>query len=374
MNTHHANDLETGAADRQILDEALDWSIRLDEPPQSACNPFPDTAACNRAFFKWLEQSDHHLRIFLEVLEIEGAVRDLDEQSIARIRHMTDLHLANTRRKLATEVCAAESPSDAGVMSTRVRWAWIIALGGPVAAVVLVLFATSRLPVSTHSPKPAVYATDIGQQRTETLSDGTSITLNTDSQVQVYYSNNARNVHLTRGETYFKVTHDPRRPFTVTARDAYIRDVGTEFSVQESAAGVNVTVASGQVQAGAGLTKDEPAGNGVSARGTVLSAGEMATISSGKVQRISGRNVADALAWTEGRLVFSEDRLDFVAEQFNRYNPAHRLRVEGPVAKATLVTGGYNFHRYDEILRFARAKSHLVVIQDGNDWVIKSKK
>src|SRR5882757_3752193 len=99
----------------------------------------------------------------------------------------------------------------------------------------------------------------------------------------------------------------------------------------------------------------------------------MATVSSGKVQRISGRNVADALAWTEGRLVFSEDRLDYVAEQFNRYNPAHRLRVEGPVAKATPVTGGYDINRYDEILRLVRAKSHLAVIQDGNDWVIKSK-
>ena len=97
----------------------------------------------------------------------------------------------------------------------------------------------------------------------------------------------------------------------------------------------------------------------------------MATISSGHVERLRG-DVARELAWREQRLVFSEDRLDYVAEQFNRYNRT-QLRVEGAAAKAVSVTGAYDIHSFERILSIARGHSGLTVTQQGNDWIIKSK-
>src|SRR6185312_4127329 len=49
------------------------------------------------------------------------------------------------------------------------------------------------------------YATGIGEQRTAKLADGSFIYLNTDSKVEVDFSDKARDVRLLRGEALFVV-------------------------------------------------------------------------------------------------------------------------------------------------------------------------
>jgi transmembrane sensor len=88
---------------------------------------------------------------------------------------------------------------------------------------------------------------------------------------------------------------------------------------------------------------------------------------------ITDANVNAALPWRDGRLVFTETPLAQVVEEFNGYNRT-QMRVEGTAASGTLVTGGYPTNGFEDILTFARSKSYLSVVQDGNDWVIKSKK
>lgn len=48
-----------------------------------------------------------------------------------------------------------------------------------------------------------VYGTVIGEQKTISLADGSSVRLNTDSQVQVGYSGDSRKIRLLRGEALF---------------------------------------------------------------------------------------------------------------------------------------------------------------------------
>ena len=75
------------------------------------------------------------------------------------------------------------------------------------------------------------YETVIGQQKSIALSDGSSIQMNTDSQVQVAYSSGARAIHLLKGEALFSVMPDPKRPFEVYAAESVVRAVGTAFAV-----------------------------------------------------------------------------------------------------------------------------------------------
>jgi len=57
------------------------------------------------------------------------------------------------------------------------------------------------------------YRTAIGAVSTVPLSDGSSVTLNTDTQVHVELAPHERRVNLDRGEAFFDVAHDPSRPF-----------------------------------------------------------------------------------------------------------------------------------------------------------------
>ena len=92
------------------------------------------------------------------------------------------------------------------------------------------------------------YATDIGEQQTVRLSDGSEIRLNTNTLVEVNYLDGNRNIHLYKGEAHFDVAHDPEKPFTVKARKGEIRALGTVFSVRVKNNRVNVIVEEGTVR------------------------------------------------------------------------------------------------------------------------------
>ena len=81
-----------------------------------------------------------------------------------------------------------------------------------------------RKLVVTPRPTPAevyetVAKTTVGERRTVKLPDGSSVELNTASELAVRYTASARAIRLTRGEAYFTVASDPQRPFSVHAAD-----------------------------------------------------------------------------------------------------------------------------------------------------------
>jgi transmembrane sensor len=92
------------------------------------------------------------------------------------------------------------------------------------------------------------FSTAIGERKTVHLLDSSTIQLNTNSQIEVDYTSAARTVRLIRGEAYFGVAKDPRRPFTVFAAQGAIRAVGTAFTVRLRPENtVEVTVQEGRV-------------------------------------------------------------------------------------------------------------------------------
>jgi transmembrane sensor len=84
--------------------------------------------------------------------------------------------------------------------------------------------------------------------RTEMLSDGTVVTLNTNSAL-VYpasFHGNQRKVHL-QGDCFFTVAPDQNRPFIVEVNDLMVRVVGTAFEIHSTDFETEVTVKSGIV-------------------------------------------------------------------------------------------------------------------------------
>jgi transmembrane sensor len=180
------------------------------------------------------------------------------------------------------------------------------------------------------APSPETYETGVGEQLSFPLEDGTVMTLNTRSKVELAFTGDHRDVLLLTGEALFDVTKDPQRPFRVLTGKAMISAVGTSFNVRHRRDSTVVTVVEGSIEVatrGQSATqnrKPRNAENGDSHLSPVLvTIGQQARVegSSGRVAVIE-TSVAKATAWRERRLVFDSKPLSAVAEEFNLYNDA----------------------------------------------------
>jgi transmembrane sensor len=184
----------------------------------------------------------------------------------------------------------------------------------------------------------ATLLTGVGVQKSSRLGDGSVVHLNTNSIVKVEYSDAARIVRLLQGEAKFDVAHDTQRPFIVYADNSQVKAVGTEFVVRLTSQSVVVTVTDGKVQLSKRQSKGEARGaerasadEEVRARDEVLlvSKGEGATVSQADdgtpapPKKLTAEEMKRQLGWLDGQLVFSNERLEDVIAEINRYIPNH---------------------------------------------------
>jgi transmembrane sensor len=98
----------------------------------------------------------------------------------------------------------------------------------------------------TFSPAEQ-FQTKVGEQRSVVLADGSRVTLNTASKIEVRLQADHRVVQLLQGEALFEVAHDAQRPFDVHAGHVVVRAVGTQFDIDRRATRTVVTVVEGRV-------------------------------------------------------------------------------------------------------------------------------
>ena len=159
-----------------------------------------------------------------------------------------------------------------------------------------------------------VYKTNLGDQETITLADGSVVTLNTDSRIEARMNGTERTVRLLQGEAFFEVAHDPSRPFRVYAGDGVTVAVGTAFSVRLEKNSVQVVVSEGKVSYSRVADVPEPEPVAFVAAGETALFGENVVI-----DRVDLAEIDRRLSWTDGKLVFSGDRLSSVVADISRY-------------------------------------------------------
>jgi len=188
------------------------------------------------------------------------------------------------------------------------------------------------------------YQTGVGARKVISLPDGTSIDMNTDSQIDIRYDRSNRLVVVDRGEVYFDVAHDRNRPFVVEAGDRKILDIGTKFLVRLYGEVVSTAVEKGQVRlsrSGANpssqlnlMAGDRAIANGLA---TITFSNDMAYIES-------------ALSWREGMLRFHDSTLAEVCAQFNRYN-ATKIHIADRATANVRIGGAFAAGNLDGFLQ-----------------------
>ncbi len=178
-------------------------------------------------------------------------------------------------------------------------------------AALLVLLLGGGYLLSAHllAPAPPLsYATVLGEQRTETLPDGTQIVLNTDSALQARYSRSRREIELQRGEAQFEVARDASRPFVVRVGEDVVTALGTRFQVRRDQDEVVVTLLEGSVEIAHGQARHR-----------------LRPRDQARLARVGGVTVRPvdlelATSWLDGWLRFRGVSLHEVLAEANRYS------------------------------------------------------
>ncbi len=213
---------------------------------------------------------------------------------------------------------------------------------------------------------PQRYTTAIGEQRSIVLGDGSVVTLNTSSDIEVKLAKTRRTIKLVAGEALFQVAHDKTRPFYVVAGNTTVRAVGTQFDVDRRAGSTTVTVVEGKVSVVS--TAENPGDQNPEIDAPIpVSAGEELILRPRARPRTTPANVAVATAWTQRRLVFERRPLGEVAAEFNRYN-RQKIYIESAKLGSQEVTGMFQADDPDSFLDFI-AKIPGVKIERQSDSI-----
>jgi transmembrane sensor len=172
-------------------------------------------------------------------------------------------------------------------------------------------------------------------------------------------------MRLTSGEAYFVIAQDAARPFVVEAQGVLIRDIGTEFEVKATDAGVRVTVAEGIVD----VTEPARVANLVTgARVHRLNAGEQLSLTPTAlaVETLSTPAPARPAAWREGFLVYENATLAEVVADANRYSTTP-IRIMDSELGALRVTTAYRTDQISQMLSIVGATMPIDVVRTERD-------
>ncbi len=204
----------------------------------------------------------------------------------------------------------------------------------------------TRFPGSPAGAPTIAYATQTGEIRTVLLTDGSSVTLDAASRMQVSIDAGKREVRLVDGSARFDVKHDPGRQFDVVTTGGTVTTDGGRFDVTDTTALVRVTAFTGRLafkRSGSPTMPSSPA--------FAINPGQRLSLASLRQPEMMKAPESGQQDWTTGMLSFDGDRLSDAVAEFNRHN-GRQIALTDPAIADLRITGAFHANDADG---FARA-------------------
>ena len=159
------------------------------------------------------------------------------------------------------------------------------------------------------------YRTGYGYQSEYTLSDGSIVKLNWNTDITVKMSKKQRLISLIQGEANFKVAKDTLRPFIVSVENVQVQAIGTEFTVQKMADNyANIAVSEGTVNVST-LSVDQAQ----APQKKTLTANQIISAKNNNLGVINNRSLEEINAWRNGMIIFDKRPLHEALQEVSRY-------------------------------------------------------
>lgn len=259
--------------DPRVLEQAADWLMQLHSGTASA----QQRRACER----WRASDPEHARAWQRAEALLGKLGGLPpELAMPALDRSRELDRSSARRAALLKLAA---------LLAVVPGAWLL----------------MEQQGWRHD-----YRTATGERRDITLPDGSRISLNTATTLDVQFDGAQRLLTLRRGEIAVHTGADAqRRPFLVATAEGRLEALGTQFSVRQDDGRTLLAVRESRVRvrARSGAQHIIPAGRQVAF--TAAAIGEPAALDGA------------ALAWQRGMLLADAMRLHDFALELGRYRP-----------------------------------------------------
>ena len=290
----------------------------------------------------WLEADENNKRILLQTARIYYANNAMER-------------IASRNPLIAYEKLEQR-------LVKRARLYWLKRFSVAAACIIAIIGLSSlisyiRVGSSTDDPQYITLEANAGIRTHFNLPDGTVVYLNSGSSLSypVPYDSKERKVCLS-GEAYFKVTHNEKQPFIVSAfGDRYnVRVLGTEFNMQAYASEdqISTTLVKGSVN--------------VEVKNKIgkiykweLKPSEKAVcdIDEGKVL-ITKVNTIYETAWMEGKLMFKNMPLPQVLKRLSYFYNV-KFEIQDPVINSYYFNGTFENKQLSKFLYYLKISSRI---------------
>ncbi|BBH45355.1 FecR family protein [Pseudomonas sp. KU43P] len=266
-----------------LSDDALDWQVLLHSGNASAAD--------QARYKRWCELSPAHAEA---ACEAQALWQDLGQTPTAQ---------------------AFETPP-----MRRQKRHWAVGLAASLVLLVAGYGGWQQVPVWL-----ADYHTGMGERQSITLADGSRVTLNSASALNVAFTASERRVSLRAGEALFETADDPR-PFVVQSAGEAVQGSAATFSVRSDG---HVVLASGEARIGAQSLAVSP-------------------------------DASAQTAWQRGKLIFNGKPLGQVLAELERYQHG-RIVLSDSKLSALEVSGVFDLDEPQALLRTLEQRYGLKV-------------
>jgi transmembrane sensor len=292
-----------------VVMEALEWFVRMRDDKASAED--------RRAFEAWLEQDSSHAAALTRA-EALWRRFDIVTPELDRLRRSQS---ALNRRNLI--------------------------LGGAVA-----LIGAGSVYLRSRDDLFPDYATDVGERRTVSLGDGSSVELGSYSALSVDFTAALRQVRLHRGQGFFEVTNDPMRPFTVDAAGTTVQALGTRFDVKYMNDLVTVVVSEHAVMVRGAFAAMK------------VEQGWQVSFTRNKAGALTQADLVITEAWRRDQIIFQDVPLRRVLAEIGRYRRGRIVLIDGGLGD-TPVTAIFSSKQPDNALQALADTLAIRIFQAG---------
>ena len=307
--------------------QASDWYIRL--------NADDVTAADKRAFQQWLDASIQNLKAWERVESVNSPFLGIDPLLSKTVLLKRDA-LSLSRRQMLKKMGIVVVAGTTGLIAYR-QQPWETML--------------------------ADYSTPKGKIQTVSLSDNTVLVLNTDSAIDVKFTETGRIIQLIKGEVLIETGHGPgsNRPFSVHTSAGIVKALGTRFSVRQHDDYVSVNVFEDSVLINLAElpSHEQKLHSGLSITFTTQALSDVQPLTPG------------ANLWSRGILSVVDMPLIEFLKELNRYHRGF-LRC-APDIENTLISGSFPLNDLNAILVSIQETHHLRVNTVTRYWITISK-
>lgn len=280
-----------------IHKQANDWLIKLETGAMADGD--------EERFIEWLEKDQLHGEIFYAAEEAWKLMHQVDPDDISESKVQDSPHKAS-------------------------NWASRYLL--PMAATVLFSLTSMIWWQDAYYITSSDYYTLTGDRESVTLTDGSVITLNTDSAIDVEFDQRKRLIELLNGEINVQVAPNQNRPFIVKAGEMHVTALGTAFIVRKhSDAPPTVTVTEHSVNVEASDPTTRP---------VTLQEGEQISLLEKQDSFTSVKTIdpSEESAWLDGKYVFFDKSLEEVIKELSRYYEG-RIVIRDETLNKMRITG-----------------------------------